>query len=163
MQQQRAEAKTCYDQNKQPIPCPKSNYIETQQAAKQATNSISSTNTPIPPTETPPITPTNTSLPTSTDPPLPTQTIPPAQQSVQAVQVVCPSPAAAVTNNPGINPPGGGNAFIYSLWLFSGGGLMGGILIGLLVPAVLKRSIGRERITNGDSNQGDSDSNYSYP
>ena len=40
---------------------------------------------------------------------------------------------------------------------------MGGILIGLLVPAVLKRSIGRERITNGDSNQGDADSNYSYP
>lgn len=162
--QQAAQAKTCYDQNKQPFPCPKSNYLQTQQAAKQAANSISSTDTPIPPTETSLATLTNTPLPTFTNAPLPTPTnTPPVQQAAPVVQAVCPSPAASPANSPGITPPGSANALTLSPWLLSGGGMLGGILIGLLVPTVLKRSIGRERITDAVSNQGNGESNYIGP
>ncbi len=91
--QQKAQAKTCYDQSKQPIPCPKSNYLQTQQAAKQAANSISSTDTPIPPTETLSPTLTNTPLPTPTSTPTftPTPTYTPLPTAtLAAAQLIAP-------------------------------------------------------------------------
>jgi hypothetical protein len=91
--QQKAQAKTCYDQAQKTIPCPKSNYLQTQQAAKQAANSISSTDTPIPPTETPSHTLTNTPFPTPTSTPTftPTPTSTPLPTTTQpAAQLIVP-------------------------------------------------------------------------
>ncbi len=122
--QHRAQAKTCYDESKNVIPCPQSNYKQTQQAKKAEGPSA----TPVPPTDTPTSTPTDTPVPTATNTPTP------QQSSALVAASACPSPAAAVANSSGQTPPpspAGG----FSFWplLLGGGGLLSGILIGLLV------------------------------
>src|SRR5512135_3213732 len=109
--QQPAQAKTCYDQNKEPIPCPKSGYVLTQEAKNLNAASVQL----VPATDTPTATPTETPLP------------PPTQQAqVLAVAVataVCPSVPAAVPANPVPPPSGGPNASLLFPALLGGGGL----------------------------------------
>ena len=152
-----AQAKTCYDSSKNPIPCGQSNYVMTQQAKKAAGPS----STPVPPTETP----TQTPPPTPTDTPAPPASITPQASALvaQPVPSACPKPAAGVASGPGIAPPNNPIGLSLFPWILGGGGLLGGILIGLLVPAVLKlvtgNTAGNKAKVYGDALIDD----YTYP
>ena len=134
--QHAAQAKTCYDSSKNPIPCPLSNYLMTQQAKKAADLAA----TPVPhtatPTQVPPPTPTDTPVPPASDTPQTSALV------AQPVPSACPNPAAGVASGPGIAPSGKPIGSSLFPWILGGGGLLGGILIGLLVPAVLKQFAG---------------------
>jgi hypothetical protein len=82
--QNAALAKTCYDASKEPIPCPKSGQMLTQQARKN----IPPSETPVPPTQTlvPTATYTPTSAPTFT--PGPTDTPEPTATQAAALLIV---------------------------------------------------------------------------
>ncbi len=136
--QRAVQAKTCYDSNKQPIPCPKSNYLLTRQAVKQAglgatAVSDTATFTPVPPT------PTNTPLPTSTLTATPTDTSTNTTTPVAPPLAAPPAPDAPTPTPSGFPWP----------WVVLVG-LVGlvvaalAVLIGLLLPAIL-RGITRRR------------------
>ena len=149
--QNAAQAKgTCYDQYKQPIPCPKSNYQLTQQAKPN----ISPSQTPVPATDTPTVTPTGTSSPTPTDTPIPTQAAaliaPPAAPSLTVATAATPLPA----------PPRAGNGVPLFAWLLGGVGLLAGVWMGIVRPTIRRRFIGLrpdllDMTANADSEQDD--------
>jgi hypothetical protein len=134
--QRAAQAKTCYDSSKQPIPCPKSNYLLTQEARKQAELNATpvphtATFTPVPPTST------NTPLPTSTLTSTPTDT------STNTATPVAPPLAAPPASDSPTHTTGG---FPLS-WVVIVGLIVAAlaVLIGLLLPAVLRGRTNRQR------------------
>jgi hypothetical protein len=112
-----------YDSNKQPIPCPKKkpNYLNTPK--------------PVYPTRTATPTATYTPSPAPTDTPSPAPQ-PGAANSTTAgsLFLISQGSGAGCQNNLDTGPNGGGSPI--SPILLGGGGLLAGILIGLLLPAV---------------------------
>jgi hypothetical protein len=93
MPQSTAQAETCYDSSKNVIPCPKSNYVQTQKAKK--VNGPSAT--PAVPTETPTATATYTLEPTATLTPIQTATPYPTATQTAAL-VIAPVKATTQPN-----------------------------------------------------------------
>ncbi len=138
---QDASAKTCYDSAKNPIPCEKSDYRLTQDAAKLIPSSTAipqiptfilaaatATDTPVPATATDtPVPATETASATSTATPTTAIAVPPAP----------PPPAASVPA-----PPLGGLPF----FLIASAGILSIVLviiIVLLLPAIIRGFKGR--------------------
>ncbi len=155
--QNEAQAKTCYDSSKNPIPCPQSNYVMTQQAKKAAGPS----STPVPPTDTPTQTPsptpTNTPLPPASDTPQATALV------VQPAASAFPNPPAGGAPGPVTTPPGNALGSLLFPWIMGGAGFLAGILVGLLIPAVLKQ-FGRAKPQTNATIYGDAlVKDYTYP
>jgi outer membrane biosynthesis protein TonB len=127
--QQNAEAKKCYDQNKEQIPCPKSDYLLKQQSQQDATA-----------TESP--TPTDTPKPTATKTPTPTPTDTPKAQPPPAVEAP-PAAAAPAAGASAAIPPTNTAGTAFLLIVLGGGVLVGGVLIGFIVRLYLARHSGR--------------------
>src|SRR5512143_1519287 len=79
----------CYNEAGEEIPCPESNYLQTQKAIRDASRDSGPTFTPVPPTFT--LTPTPQPSATPTTAPAPTETIAAAAALEQPAQ----PPAAA--------------------------------------------------------------------
>lgn len=111
--QQAVHAKTCYDSNKERIPCPKSGYVLTQEAKKN----IAPTATDAP-TDTPTNTPTPTDTPTDTPTSSPTPTDTPEPTKTQAAALVVPPVTANTQPNacdPGIWPEAAGAGILLAV------------------------------------------------
>jgi hypothetical protein len=152
-----AQAKTCYDSSKNPIPCPLSNYLMTQQAKKAADLAATPVPHTVTPTQAPPPTPTDTPIPPASD------TLQASALVAQPVPSACPNPAAGVASGPGIAPSGKPIGSSLFPWILGGGGLLGGILIGLLVPAVLKQFAGLRSDTKVTIYEDALIDEYTYP
>ena len=141
--QQNAEAKKCYDQNKEEIPCPKSDYLLKQQAQQDAT----ATDSP---------TPTDTPEPTATDTPKPTATNTPQAQSALGAPPANPGPAdGAAGGSAAPAPPTQPTGFAFLPWLFVGGAfLLTGVLIGMLLPYISRALTGGLRGSSTDGSGG---------
>ncbi len=124
---------TCYDQYKQPIPCPKSNYQLTQQANAK----LGPSQTPVPETETPTATATDTPSPTPTA----TATAEPTQAAALVAQPVSLTPLVATPPAP--NRPTASNipeGLPWYAWLLGGAGLLFLAVVGLVRPALLTQA-----------------------
>ncbi len=137
------QAQTCTDATGAPAPCPSNpNTSNNQETGRKTRN----TPTSPPPTRTP------TSTPTSTPTATPTSTATTA--ALVADQKACPSPVAVVANvQPPTSPAGGNPGFPIPPGLLGGGGLLAGILIGLLLPAV-RKAIGNPNLNPGSDVEG---------
>jgi len=128
----------------------------TQQAKKAAGPSstrVPPTNTP---TQTPPPTPTNTPVPPATDTPQATALV------VQPAPAF-PNPPAGGAPGPSTTPPGNPIGSLLFPWIMAGAGFLGGILVGLLVPAVLKQ-FARGKTASNATIYGDAlVKDYTYP
>jgi hypothetical protein len=108
--QQTAHAEKCYDADKQPIPCPKSDYALTQEALKSNLPS----QTPVPPSAT--AVPATLTLTHTPIPPTPTSTETETPEPVQAAAAVIPPAAPDTSESPSKPLP------LLSLFLVVGGG-----------------------------------------
>jgi len=127
MPQSTAQAKTCYDSSKNVIPCPQSNYKQTQQAKKANGPS----DTPVLPTKTLTPTPTDTQTSTPTITPSLTSTPSPTNQpsstaTQSAAQLIVP-----------VNVPTQPNACDPRIWPVTAGF---GVLLALTGIAIRVRS-----------------------
>ncbi len=145
---------TCYDQNKQPIPCPKSNYLLTQQAKAN----ISPSKTPPPATDTPTTTATSTSSPTATNTPEPTEAAVPVAQAAGPTPVVEARPAPG---GPTASPAA--NGLPSYAWLLAGAGLLLLVLIGLVRPASRIQARGVKPDLGGTAGNEAGQEGYVYP
>jgi hypothetical protein len=121
----------CYNEAGEEIPCPESNYLQTQKAIRDASRDSGPTFTPVPPTFT--LTPTPEPTATPTTALVATETVATAAALGQPAQ-----PPAAAPPEPASQP----SAFmmLVPLAMFGFAGLIGVILLVLLVRWLLSRN-----------------------